>query len=300
MNADRAVSSAPSVRLVTAAHLPDLLPDDRELLHALRRRGIETAVDVWDDPAVDWAAAPLTVVRSVHDYHLRRNDFIAWIDRIEPLTQVYNPPAMLRWNSHKSYLRRFAESGIATVPTAWPRQGESVDLGELMAARAWSEAIVKPAVSASAHATLKVGAANLATGRAHLAELLRAGDALVQPYLYEFETKGETSVIWLGGEQTHSVRRPPGIHVPHGAMLGKPLDPPRAELGFARTVYERIAPAPLYARVDVLDTRDYGLCLLELELVEPALYLGHSTAVADTLAAAVGRLLAEYGANRPA
>jgi hypothetical protein len=281
----------PVVRLVTAAHLPDLLPDDQELLHALRRRGVETAVDVWDDPDVDWAAAPLTVVRSVHDYHLRRDDFIAWIDRIEPLTRVVNPPEIIRWNSHKSYLRRLADSGIATVPTAWARQGEPVDLGELMAARSWPEAIVKPAVSASAHATLKVGAANLAAGNAHLAELLRSVDALVQPYLYEFETKGETSVIWLGGEQTHSVRRPPGIHIPHGAMMGVPLEPPQAELDFARTVYEWIAPEPLYARVDVLDSPAYGLCLLELELVEPALYLGHDTAFADTFAAAVCRLL---------
>lgn len=285
------MSASPSVRLVTAAHLPDLLPDDRELLHALRRRGIDTAVGVWDDPAVDWASAPLTVVRSVHDYHLRRDAFIAWVDRIEPLTRVFNQPEIIRWNSHKSYLRRFAERGIATVPTAWVRQGEPADLGELMAARAWSEAIVKPAVSASAHATLKVGSANLAAGRAHLAELLRAGDALVQPYLYEFESKGETSVIWLAGAQTHSVRRPPGIHVPHGAMLGRPLNPPRAELDFARTVYERIAPEPLYARVDVLDTRDYGLCLLELELIEPALYFGPSPGFADTLAAAIEGLL---------
>jgi hypothetical protein len=281
----------PVVRLVTAAHLPDLLPDDQELLHALRRRGVETAVDVWDDPAVDWATAPLTVVRSVHDYHLRRDDFIAWIDRIEAVTRVCNPPEIIRWNSHKSYLRRLAESGIATVPTAWARQGEPVDLGELMAARSWSEVIVKPAVSASAHATLKVGGANLAAGRAHLTELLRSVDALVQPYLYEFETKGETSVIWLGGEQTHSVRRPPGIHIPYGAMMGTPMDAPQHELDFARTVYEWIAPEPLYARVDVLDTRDHGLCLLELELVEPALYLGHSTAFADTFAAAVCKLL---------
>jgi hypothetical protein len=282
----------PVVRLVTAAHLPELLPDDQELLHALRRRGVATEIAVWDDPAVDWAAAPLTVVRSVHDYHLRRPDFIAWIDRIEALTRVCNAPETIRWNSHKSYLRRIAQDGIATVPTAWARQGESVDLGELMAARSWSEVIVKPAVSASAHATLKVGRADLAAGRAHLTDLLRAGDALVQPYLYEFETKGETSVIWLGGAQTHSVRRPAGIHIPHGAMLGRPLDPPPAELDFARTVYEWIAPEPLYARIDVLDTRDYGLCLLELELVEPALYLGHSSAIADTFATAVCRLLA--------
>jgi hypothetical protein len=279
----------PSVRLVTAAHVPDMVPDDRELLYALGRRGVTTEVAVWDDPAVDWAAAAVTVVRSVFDYHLRRDEFIAWVDRIEPLTRLFNSPEIIRWNSHKSYLRRLAASGIATVPTAWAERGHAVDLRALLTERSWSEAIVKPAVSASAHGTLKVGPANLAAGQAHLDALLRSTDALVQPYLHEIESAGETSLIWLDGVQTHSVRRPAGLHSPPDTMLGKPFDPPPAELAFAHAVYAWIRPAPLYARVDLLDTRDRGVLLLELELIEPALYLGHSTAVADTFAAAIER-----------
>ena len=287
------MTPAPAVRLVTAAHLPELALDDRALLHALRRRGIATGVAVWDDPAVDWAAAPVTVVRSVFDYHLRREAFIAWVDRVEPLTRLCNAPATIRWNSHKSYLRGLAESGVATVPTAWARQGHPFDLGAVMAARGWSAAIVKPAVSASAHGTMQVGPTGLGEGQIHLDGLLRSTDALVQPYLAEFERKGETSVIWLGGVQTHSVLRPAGLHAPPEAMRGRPVDPPPAELAFARTVYDRIRPEPLYARIDLLDTRDYGLCLLELELIEPALYLSQSAAIADTLAAAIERLLNE-------
>jgi hypothetical protein len=286
------MSAAPSVRLVTAAHLPDLAPDDQELLHALRRRGVATEAAVWDDPAVDWAATPVTVVRSVFDYHLRHAEFMAWVDRVEPLTHLFNPPEIIRWNSHKTYLQRVAESGIPTIPTEWARRGAALDLGAVMRERGWSEVVVKPAVSASAHGALKVGPANVSEGQAHLDALQASVDALIQPYLYDFETTGETSVIWLGGEQTHSVRRPSGMHSTlEVAHVGKPLDPLPAEVDFARTAYEWVTPEPLYARIDVLNTRDYGLLLLELELVEPALYLRHSTAVADTLAAAVARRL---------
>ena len=285
------MSASPAVRLVTAAHLPDLAPDDQELLHALRRRGVTTEVAVWDDPAVDWAAAPVTVVRSVFDYHLRRDEFVAWVDRVEPLTQLFNPPEIIRWNSHKSYLLRLAESGIPTIPTEYAYQGRPLDLGAVMAARNWPEVVVKPAVAASAHGALKVTAADVPAGQAHLDALLRSVDALVQPYLYDFETTGETSVIWLGGKQTHSVRRPSGMHSTlEVAHVGAPLDPLPAEVDFARTAYEWIAPEPLYARIDVLNTRDHGLLLLELELVEPALYLRHSAAIADTFAAAVQSL----------
>ncbi len=288
------MNASPSVRLVTAAHLPDLAPDDRELLAALRRRGVATEVAVWDDPALDWAAAPLTIVRSVFDYHLRHAEFMAWVDRVEPLTQLLNQPEIIRWNSHKTYLRRVEASGIPTIPTEWAAQGRPADLAALMARRGWTEVVVKPAVAASAHGTLKVGAANAAAGQAHLDGLLAWVDALIQPYLYDFETTGETSVIWLGGEQTHSVRRPSGMHSTlEAAHVGAPLQPLPAEVDFARTAYAWISPEPLYARIDVLNTRDHGLLLLELELVEPALYLRHSTAIADGFAAAIERRLNE-------
>jgi len=283
---------SPSVRLVTAAHLPDLAPDDQELLHALRRADVKTEIVVWDDPSVNFAEAPLTVVRSVFDYHLRRDEFISWVDQVEPLTSVQNPPDILRWNSHKSYLVRLIDDGFPSIPTEWADHGSSVDLRAVLAARSWPEAVVKPAVSASAHGTLKVTEDNLDEAQAHLDGLVHQGDALIQPYLYDFETTGETSVIWLGGEQTHSARRPSGMHTSlELAHIGAPLEPAAEELDLATAVYEWISPVPLYARIDLLDTREHGLLVLEVELIEPALYLRHSARIADRFAAAVQRLL---------
>ncbi len=283
---------SPSVRLVTAAHLPDLAPDDQELLHALRQEGVEAEIAVWDDPAVNWAHAPLTVVRSVFDYHLRRDEFISWVDQVEPLTSLQNPPQIIRWNSHKSYLMRMIGDGFPAIPTEWVDQGTSVDLRAVLAARSWSEAVVKPAVSASAHGTLKVAEDNLDEAQAHLDGLAHQGDALIQPYLYDFETTGETSVIWLGGERTHGVRRPSGMHTSlEVAHMGEPLEPNAMELDLATAAYEWISPVPLYARIDLLNSREHGLLVLELELVEPALYLRHSTRIAQRFAVAVRTLL---------
>jgi hypothetical protein len=292
---------SPSVHLVTAAHLPDLAPDDQELLRALERLGVRTDVVVWDDAAVDWAAAPVTVVRSVFDYHLRREEFISWVDRVEPLTSLYNPPDIVRWNSHKSYLRRLSEEGFPTIPTEWVDRGSKVDLAAVLAAKSWPEAVVKPAVSASAHGTIKVAVGNHHEAQEHLDALTRHGDALIQPYLYEFEARGETSVIWLDGERTHCVRRPSGMHTSlEDAHVGAPRDPSVDELWLAERTYEWIEPAPLYARIDLLETRDHGPLVLEIELVEPALYLRHSVALADKFAAAVQRRVTEGSARRSA
>jgi hypothetical protein len=288
------VTASPLVRLVTCAHLPELAPDDRQLLAALRRLGVPVDVAVWDDPDVDWSSAPLTVIRSVFDYHLRRAEFLAWLDRVESRTRVENSPEIIRWNSHKSYLERFRDDGFPILETAWLASGNSIDLAEVMRRRGWTEAVVKPAVSASAHDTLKVTDSNAAQAQAHAESVVRRGDALVQPYLYDFETTGETSVIWLGGVQTHCARRPSGLHTTlEEAHVGKPLTPSRAELDLAHAVYGAVVPEPLYARIDLIDSRDHGLLVLELELIEPALYLRHSREVADQFARSVRRCLHE-------
>ncbi|MBC3840406.1 hypothetical protein GXW82_09780 [Streptacidiphilus sp. 4-A2] len=205
---------------------------------------------------------------------------------------MQNSPEIIRWNSHKSYLTRVADAGFPTIPTEWVRKGETGDLAEILDRRGWQDAVVKPAISASAHGTIKVDKDSLDEGQAHLDGLTHSGDALIQPYLHDFTTTGETSVIWLGGEQSHSVRRPSGMHTSlEVAHLGAPLEPSAEELALAGAVYDWITPAPLYARIDVLNTVDYGLLVLELELVEPALYLRHSQAIADRFALSVKRLL---------
>lgn len=280
--------SQPLIRLVTARHLPELAPDDQELHKALLRKDVPVEIVVWDDPEVDWSAAPVTVIRSVFDYHLRSEEFLAWLDSVASRTKVLNHPDIIRWNTHKSYLREVEDAGFPFIPTEWLTQGEPVDLKEIQSRDGWSELIVKPTISASAHRTLKVTDDNLVEGQQHAEDLVRTGDAMVQPYLYEFETIGETSVIWLGEVQTHSVRRPSGIHTTlEEAHVGATLEPSEAEVDLATRVHDWLSPQPLYARIDIIETERFGLLVLELELIEPALYLRHSEKYADAFADAV-------------
>lgn len=285
--------SALAVRLVTAAHLPELAPDDQELLKALHRIGVPTGISVWDDPSVRWDQAPITVIRSVFDYHLRRPEFLAWVDRADAVTALYNSRDTIRWNSHKSYLSQWGAAGFPVIPTESVSAGNTTaDLDDICEQRGWDDVVIKPAVSASAYRTLRVTPVDRLAGQHHLQSLTREGDALVQPYLPEFETVGETSVIWLGGTQTHSVRRPSGLNTSlEEAHLGKPLVASSEEVALAMRAWTAIEPQPLYARIDLIQTQRYGLLLLELELVEPALYLRHSPALADELARAVQRQL---------
>src|SRR2546423_15540262 len=99
------------VRLITCADPPVEDPDTPLLATALRDAGAAVEIADWRDPAVDWASARLTVLRSTWDYVDALDEFVAWVRRTGAVTQLWNPPALVEWNLHKAYLLALAASG---------------------------------------------------------------------------------------------------------------------------------------------------------------------------------------------
>src|SRR5436190_16956197 len=114
----RGTSAMKKIALVTARDVGPLDEDMEPLKAAVRAQGAEADVVAWDDPAVDWGAYVLAVVRSTWNYVGRRDEFLAWAERVERLTALANPASVLRWNTDKHYLPELAAAGVATVPTA--------------------------------------------------------------------------------------------------------------------------------------------------------------------------------------
>src|SRR5882724_4397341 len=164
------------IALATAAKLPTLNDDDRLLIPALAELGFTAVPAVWDAPDVCWDEyrGGAVVVRSCWDYHHRLEEFLAWMTRLERAgVPLWNSPAVLRWNSHKGYLRDLAARGVPIVPTRWLERGRRVGLARLLRDERWSDAVVKPAVSASATDTWRPSAATAGADQSRLAELLR-------------------------------------------------------------------------------------------------------------------------------
>ena len=281
----------------TWSRRPELTADDGRAAEALRRLGHRVDPIPWDAPGVAWTAFDAVVVRSVWDYHLRPAEFLRWVEAVEGTgTPLLNPPVVLRWNHHKSYLRDLAARGVATVPTIWLKRGAETNLPRLLAERGWSEAVVKPAVSASAYETCTISAPPAPVDQRRLEALLDAGEVLVQPLLPEVRSPGEWSLVFFGGAFSHAtLKRPRAGDFRVQEELGgraEPADPPpRLVEQAARALAAAAAPC-LYARVDGVD-RGGQLVLMELELVEPVLYFGADPASPDRFAAALGALLAE-------
>lgn len=276
------------IALATAAGFPDLDEDGPALVAALAERGLAAEPAVWTDPDVDWSAYDLAVVRCTWDYHERRDEFVAWARRVDEQTRLANPADVLAWNTDKTYLHTLQRASLPVVPTDWLEPGDTFVVPEV------GEYVVKPAVSAGSRDTNRYLAGDhdeLAV--AHAQELLAAGrTVMVQPYLAQVDTYGETALLFFGGRFSHAIRKGP-LLTPAMQLVSsaykeetvEPREPTEAEREAAERVLDAlVAVGPVaredlvYARVDLVPGPDGSPTLLELELTEPSMFLVHDGA----------------------
>lgn len=280
---------SPSVALATWEKLPELSEDDRTLLPELAKLGITPAAAVWSDPSVRWARFDAVVLRSTWEYYRHLEEFLAWVDRVGAVTTLWNPPGLVRWNSHKSYLLVLESRGVPIVPTRI-----SPNLRE--AARAarrqhWDRVVLKPAVSAGAYRTFLVDAGSLEEGSGSWTDLAGAGEILVQPYQGEVERTGERSLVFFQGTYSHAFLRAPHLIRTSDLVEGTPVLPSGAELEVASRALAAAPGRTLYGRVDLVSDGEVGPRVMELEVIEPFLGLATSLTAARTFANAIASTL---------
>ncbi|MDF3297381.1 ATP-grasp domain-containing protein [Streptomyces tropicalis] len=288
----------PRIALVTCRPGPDV-STDRDLpvlAGAFEAAGAEARVVEWDDPDADWAGFDLAVIRSTWDYSWRVDAFLEWAERCGALTRLANPPEVVRWNTDKRYLGQLAAAGVPTVPTRYVAPGEPA--GDLPDGHGY---VVKPASGAGARLAARHRPGEHGAALAQLARMHAKGlTAMVQPYLGGIDVTGERALQFFGGRLLHASRKDavltPGTpfderKVAHPGL--RPWTPTPAERDTAEKALAAVPGAPelLYARVDLVDGADGEPVVMELELVEPNLFLHlHPDSlprlVEDTLAAA--------------
>jgi len=275
------------IALVTCLDRPVIDADDEPLRSALLARGIGVVACAWDDPTVDWATLDLCVIRSTWNYHHRRDAFVAWAADVSTTTRLWNPFSLIQWNTHKGYLRDLEQGGIPIIPTLWLPRHSSVDLRAALTERRWDQAVVKPAISASAHKTILVTDGSLAEGQAHVDALLVTKDAMVQPFVSSVRTSGERSLMVIDGALAHTILRRPKLPPGEAGKWDVLITPEDDEVALAHAVLRLVSPAPLYARVDVVRDGEGQVRLMELELVEPSLFLTQAPTSAQRFADAI-------------
>lgn len=272
----RAVPAPRRVALVTAIAARDLDTDLAPLQKALIEAGADAMVESWDDPAVDWAAYDVAVLRSTWDYHERLAEFFEWLTATGGSTHLENPIDVIRWSLDKRYALDLEAAGVPPVPTAFFEAGEALNLPDD------GEFVVKPSVSAGSRDTGRFGPATRLDAEALAERIWSTGrTVIVQPYLPDVDTSGERALVYLAGEYSHAFRKGPILRPDMGLVDGlfaeEDIGPATASaaersVGDAAVAYvaARFGAPPLYARIDLLPSPD-GPRVLEMELAEPSL-----------------------------
>ncbi len=235
----------------------------------------------WDDDSIEWAEFSLVVVRSTWDYYKRRDEFLAWIERVSATTSLMNPPEMLRWNIDKHYLLDASARGLPIVPTTFVEPGESEWSAEVERLLADGDLVVKPAVSAGSNDTERHSMTNSASE--HITSLLDSGrSVMLQPYLADVDHADETGLVYLAGQFSHAFAKGPLLATSKdvaGGLFARERIEPRSPSDLERRLGDDAVHwltsrfgTPLYARIDLLPTAE-GPVIIELELTEPSLFL---------------------------
>lgn len=266
------------------------------LLAALQARDVCADAVVWHSDAANLADYDLLVIRSPWDYPERPALFHAWLDRAEAATRVLNTPATMRWNLDKQYLHELELAGIRIVPTTYCRTID--DVQEALAALGHRRIVVKPAVSAGARDTGLFDAADPRAVALAARIVAGGGVAMIQPEIPELSAGAEKALYAIDGHHTHTIAKGALLEVGGGLIGGVYVENPELvqasdeERAFAEDVLLAVRrvtgePMPLYARIDIVDSAEYGVALLEVELVEPALNLHVASHAIDTVADAI-------------
>lgn len=266
--------------LVTSTALPEPDHDEQPLLDALAAAGVQARMAAWDDPGVDWSVAPLTVIRSTWDYARDREGFVRWAQRVAAESTVLrNPLSVIGPNTHKSYLAGLERAELPVVPTRWFARGGRPAHVDALRALPWRRVVAKPAVGGGSSGVrafdLDVDE-EVEAAAAHVQALQARDEVLVQPMLQSIVEHGERDVVWISGECTHVVTKLSRLEgeEERAAHVSAPSEAERALVArVLRTIPAFHQQELLYARVDLAEDELGTLRIVEVELVEPSLFV---------------------------
>ena len=258
-----------TIAIATCDGQPNLTPSDASITALLEKESVMVHAVPWTKP-INWQDFAMVLIRSPWDYHLRYQEFLAWLSALEKNgVTVWNTPDTIRWNSDKSYLTSLPKI-IPVVPTILVDNAQNIPESS-----PWEHIVVKPSVGASSHETKRFTSTETNQWRRHVARLLKNSSALIQPYIPQIE-QGEYSFIFFDKKFSHAVLKKPSrgdfrIQPEFGGTVAS-ITPPRSTIESVEKLLSTIPDSLLYARVDGLII-DSTFTLMEIELCEPELFL---------------------------
>jgi glutathione synthase/RimK-type ligase-like ATP-grasp enzyme len=263
------------IALLTCEKLPDLTLSDQLLIPEFIKHSIAAEAVIWDDHTVNWNKFDYLIFRNTWDYFEKETVFNNWLDKIEHLgIKTLNPVALIKENKHKFYLKELEHKGIPVISTLFIDKTPYFDLASLLPQQ-WQKAVIKPAFSAGSYLTELFDVKDVAAVNQKYKGIASQKELLLQEFIPEIETLGETSFIFYNKKFSHCINKKPAtgdfrIQSQFGGKYS-PFLPDKDLIDQAQNVVNQINHDALYARVDGIIINSV-LQLMEVECIEPDLY----------------------------
>jgi glutathione synthase/RimK-type ligase-like ATP-grasp enzyme len=280
------------IAFLTMDSLADFVSYDQLVLDLLRESGVFVDEVSWRSRSVCWDDYELVVIRSPWDYQQDAEAFLQVLENIErSRATLLNPLSIVRWNIRKHYLRELEQQGISIVPTIWLESPQVSELHDAFEQLGCDELVGKPLVGANADHAHRLSRSSQEAALVEAAAAWAQTTALVQPFVPSIQSEGELSLIWFEGQFSHAVRKVPKagdfrVQEEHGGNISR-CDPPPDVLQLAADCHRVLAERLLYSRVDIVRLPNGRPAVMEMELIEPSLYLAFDAAAPQIFARSI-------------
>lgn len=263
------------IALLTCKNLPHLTEADRLLIPALAKHSIEAKAVIWDDKSINWNHFDYLIFRNTWDYYEKQESFNSWLNQIQALgIKTLNPIEVIQQNKHKFYLKNLENLGIKIIPTQFIDKTKQLNLKEILPSE-WTKAVIKPAFSAGSYLTELFNTSELSIISEKYKNIASEKELLLQKFMPEIQTHGETSFLFFNKKFSHCVNKKPAendfrIQIQFGGKYTL-VHPTQDLIDQAQKIINTFQSNLLYARVDTIIIENQ-IHLMEVECIEPDLY----------------------------
>ena len=285
------------IAFLTMDSLDDFVSYDALVVKCLAARGIVVDDISWRSSTANWDDYDLVVIRSPWDYQHSVDAFMNVLATIDASSAtLLNPIDVVRWNVRKTYLQQMHDQGVSIVPTHFVPSPTVAQIREMFDLFEADEIVIKPVVGANANDTFWLRPETSASQFLEMERLYRGRLSLLQPFVPSVVSYGETSHIFFDGQHSHSVLKTPKagdfrVQEEHGSRI-QSIAPEPATIETAQRALACVPQPLLYGRVDLVELPNGQSAVMELELIEPSLYLTYDSESPERFADAIQRFSA--------
>lgn len=255
----------------------DFVIDDERAIGPLAQLGWRVSTVSWRQNEIPWSAFDAVIIRSTWDYWNNVAAFLDILAKIDRESRLANALDLVRWNLSKTYLADLQDKAVGIVPTIWPDRVLEESFSAFFRQLDCDELVIKPVVGANGEDAFRVSRSEPHGRLAWIAGRFSHCKAMVQPFMSKILTEGEYSLFFFNGRFSHAILKTPAesefrSQEERGADI-QTFVPEKPLLLRGQQALCALSGTPLYARVDFVRNNEDDFLVMELELIEPSMYL---------------------------